>query len=405
MTTATHSVAPEEIMAYLDGEMAQADARSVQQHLAECAECALVRDQLRATSTAMAAWSAPPAPSTLDAAIGQRLSGAALQHNKVKAVRVGRRPWVLVGGGAMATVGALVVIGVALSFVAHHQAESVMTAPAPAGATGQPVPQAEGFVGAAAPEPLPMPAQASDSGATSSTQAPPIPSGPMIARTASLTIVVKNIGSSRAALDKILTQYHGYAAQLTVSTAADTSPSLQASLRIPVSDLPAALATLRSLGQVQNETQGGEDVTQQHTDLLARLNNARETEKVLQTILATRAGKMDDVLAVEEQISNTQGQIEQMEADQQALEHRVAFASVDLQLTEVYKAQLTGSSTPVGTRLRNSFVTGIGNAGSSLMGLVVFIEEAGPVLLIWGLILGVPAFLAIRRYRRARARV
>ena len=408
--TVAHPVAVEEIMAYLDGEVTSAEARRVEEHLAECAECALTRDQLRATSAAMASWSVPAAPAGLDAAIGQRVSGAVLQQKSGKPVRMGRRrPWVLVGGGAMAAVAAIVVIGAVLSYSTSYQrsaAPEPMMAPAPAGAeqgsTGQPAPQAEGIVGGAAPEPAPTPEQgAATSGAAASAAA----TGPMIARTASLTIVVKNITDSRAALDRILKQYQGYAAQLTVSTAADSSPSLQASLRVPVSDLPAALSALRALGQVQNETQGGEDVTQQHTDLMARLNNARETEKVLQSILQKQAGKMDDVLAVEEQISQTRGQIEQMEADQQALEHRVAFASIDVQLTEEYKAQLTGSSTPVGTRLRNSFVTGIGNAGSSLLGLVVFVEEAGPVLLIWALILGLPVVLVVRRYRKARTRV
>jgi anti-sigma factor RsiW len=414
MNTATHPVTPDEIMAHLDGEVMSAEAQRVEQHLAECAECALTRDQLRATSAAMASWRVPAAPLRLDAAIEQRVSNAAAQQMKVKPVRVGqRRPWVLAGGGAMAAVAAIVVIGAVLTYSTSRSARAPMTEPyvGQQSAAAPPMPQAEGIVGGnAAPEPAPAPPQegrsdvlqaldeqpASDNKATSA--------GPMIARTASLAIVVKNVTSARAALDKILTQYQGYAAQLTVSTATDSAPSLQASLRIPVSDLPAALTSLRSLGQVQNETQGGEDVTQQHTDLVARLNNARETEAALRALMQ-RSGKMDDVLAVEEQVSNTRGQIEQMEADQQALEHRVAFASIDLQLTEVYKAQLTSSSTSVGTRMRNSFVTGIGNAGSSLLGLVTFAEEVGPVLLIWTLILGVPVALAVRRYRRVRARV
>ena len=54
------------------------------------------------------------------------------------------------------------------------------------------------------------------------------------------------------------------------------------------------------------------------------------------------------------------------------------------------------------TRVHNSFVAGVRNAGASLLGLVLFVEEYGPVLLIWGAILGVPVWLLWRRYARVR---
>jgi hypothetical protein len=226
----------------------------------------------------------------------------------------------------------------------------------------------------------------------------------MIARTAALTVLVKNITASRTKMDAILAQRQGYAAQLTISTPEDGARSFQASLRIPVNELAAALNALRGLGEVENETQSGEDVTQQHVDLMARLNNARETETILRQLMQKPGAKMEEVLEVEEQVSQTRGQIEQMEADQQVLEHRVSFATVDLQLTEEYKAQLTGSNLSVGTRIRNGFVAGIGNAGSSLLGMVVFVEEVGPVLMVWCAILGIPVVLVWWRYRKVRGR-
>ena len=50
MTTTTHSVAPEEIMAFLDGELSASEAQTVSAHLKDCAQCALVAEQFRATS-------------------------------------------------------------------------------------------------------------------------------------------------------------------------------------------------------------------------------------------------------------------------------------------------------------------------------------------------------------------
>jgi hypothetical protein len=45
---------------------------------------------------------------------------------------------------------------------------------------------------------------------------------------------------------------------------------------------------------------------------------------------------------VEEEMARVRGDIERMEAEQKALEHRVDFATVELQLTAEYRAQLPG---------------------------------------------------------------
>jgi chromosome segregation ATPase len=172
-------------------------------------------------------------------------------------------------------------------------------------------------------------------------------------------------------------------------------------LRVPASELPAAISALKNLGHLESESQSGEEVTQQHADLVARLKNASETETRLQAILQQRTGKVADVLAVEQEIARVRGEIEQMQAEQKALEHRVDFSTIELNLTEEYKAQLDGSSPSVSTRMHNALVNGFDHAAESLLGLLLFFMEAGPILLLWSAVLFLPAFFLIRRYRRA----
>jgi len=47
MNIAPHTVSPEEVMAFLDGELAPVEANAVSQHLEECPECAYVAAQFR----------------------------------------------------------------------------------------------------------------------------------------------------------------------------------------------------------------------------------------------------------------------------------------------------------------------------------------------------------------------
>lgn len=228
---------------------------------------------------------------------------------------------------------------------------------------------------------------------------------PMIAHSGSLTILVRDFAAARASLNLILARCGGYSANLTVDTPENGQRHFQASLRIPANHLDLAVADLKMLGRTLNESQSGEEVTQQHADLAARLQNARETEQRLRTILQQRTGKIDDVLQVEEEIARVRGQIESMEAEQRMLEHRVDFADVNLQFFEEYKEQFNPSPISTSSRLRNSFVEGMRNASGTLLGLALFLEEFGPAILIWSLILGLPAYFVWRRYRRARVTV
>lgn len=228
-----------------------------------------------------------------------------------------------------------------------------------------------------------------------------LPTGPMIARTASLVAVANDFATARASMEQILLRHHGYAARLETSTPQGAARQLSASLRIPAAELDSAMRDLRASGQVESESQAGEEVTQQHDDLVVRLQNARETEQRLRAILQQRTGKISDVLEVEEQISRVRGEIEAMEVAQTQLEHRVSFASVDVQLTEEYRVQLNSPAASSGVRLRNAMVSGYRSALATALGMLLFVAQYGPSLLVWLVLLALPGALLWRKFRKA----
>jgi len=226
---------------------------------------------------------------------------------------------------------------------------------------------------------------------------------PMIARTAEITIVVSNLKNARELMEQILRGQDGYIGQLTLSGEGSSTASLSATLRVPVEHLDACLAELKKLGKITGESQSGQEVTQQHADLAARLQNAQNTEARLKSVVGRHAGSVKEILEVEKESSRVRGEIEEMEAEQKSLEHRVDFATIELRISEEYKAKLDNSSPSASTRIHNSLVAGYKSAAETLLGFVLFFAESGPTLLIWLVILLVPAFLLIRRFRRAAA--
>jgi type IV pilus assembly protein PilA len=228
-------------------------------------------------------------------------------------------------------------------------------------------------------------------------------SGPMVARTAELKLVVVKVDEAREGMDRILKQHNGYVAHLSASTEGGSVPVVVASLRVPADQLDLCILELKKLGRVTQESQAGEEVTQQHSDLIARLKNSRNTETRLGEVLQQRGGKIVDILEVEKESARVRGEIEQMEAEQQTLEHRVEFATIDLKLAEEYKAQLSSPAPSVATQVRNASVNGFRNAFESALALVLFLAESGPAALLWMVVLFLPVRMLWRRYRRGLA--
>lgn len=454
MNIAAQHVSPERLMALLDNELSPAEAQQVSTHLEDCTECARMVEQLRRTSEVLSTWKVPE----ISANVEQAVTGLATKVESgidigkpklsIRASFWGWKQWTAV---SVAAVSALVILAaiatpnlmrskaqldVAAYIPAQQGKRETVMLQAPEGTVGELQTRRQSHtlrepivgnvmggvlggvrtgsgggvgrgrfsgVGNQAAEAYSMNGQpATDQ--QSEVSSNPIVT-PMIAQTVSLSIVVKDFAGSRSALDAIVGRYRGYAAQLSASTTENAPRSLQASLRIPASVLSSAVTDFKALGRVENESQTGEEVTHQHADLVARLRNSRETEQRLREILEQRAGKISDVLKVEEEIARVRGEIESMETEQKALEHRVDFASVDVQLTEEYKAQLNPPAPSVSTRINNAFVAGYHNVSDTILGILLFFIESGPVLLLWLAILGIPTALAWRRYRRIRATI
>jgi hypothetical protein len=98
--------------------------------------------------------------------------------------------------------------------------------------------------------------------------------------------------------------------------------------RVPAGRWDDALDALRKVGsKTLSEQTDTSDVTSQVVDLQARLDNLKSTETALQAIMA-RAVAIADVIAVESQLSQTQGQIEQLTAQRDHLKDQAAMSTL-----------------------------------------------------------------------------
>ena len=159
----------------------------------------------------------------------------------------------------------------------------------------------------------------------------------LVIKNADLTIVVKDPITKMDAIASMAESMGGFVVSTTtgesyLSDGTTKVPEGSIMVRIPAEKLNDALKEIKADAvDVQNETQSGQDVTKEYTDLESQLKNLNATEKKLTEIME-KAEATDDVLAVFNQLTQIRGQIEVIKGQMQYYEQSVALSAVSVRL-------------------------------------------------------------------------
>jgi Domain of unknown function (DUF4349) len=216
---------------------------------------------------------------------------------------------------------------------------------------------------------------------------------PLMAHTAELGVATHEFAKSRTSLEEILERHRGYLAKLRMAGRRNGS-ILSATLRVPTTELGATLSELKSLGDVEQEEQAADEITQQRADLEARLSNAQSTLRCLQELLKKQTYPDGNVRELQRQIANASAEVNRLQAERDASEHKVIFANVQFSLREIVSAPQES----LGAQLHGAAAAGLGEAAASLSAILLFLIGRGPVVLLWMVMLYLPARLVWRRW-------
>lgn len=190
---------------------------------------------------------------------------------------------------------------------------------------------------------------------------------------------------------------------------------VHAQLNEPGSDRPSAWLALRAepgwietfrgeleseldaaRGEIVSEQTSVEDLTTQIVDGEARLRARLTLRDRLQTLLETREGDLEDLLAVERELANIQSDIEARESVLAALRQRVTFSQLNLNYQAAVSPAASSNFEPIARAVEDMtrvFAEAVG-------ALILFLAAALP----W-LVIGVPVvWLLVRWISRAWAR-
>ncbi len=178
----------------------------------------------------------------------------------------------------------------------------------------------------------------------------------------------------------------------------------QITIKVPVEQLEAVVDRIKAIAvEVQRENLETEDVTDRFVDLEARLRSLHATETELQGLLAesrSRGHKVEDIMAIYDQLTEIRTRIEQLQAQLNSLDNLTTYSTVNLQLTptEAAKPIVADRWQPSAT-VRSSFRTLLRALQSLADFLIVFVIVWLPI----GLLIAVPLWLLFKLWRRVKS--
>ena len=155
-----------------------------------------------------------------------------------------------------------------------------------------------------------------------------------IVKTAELGIRAEDVRGSAARAQQVAAQLGGSVLSSQI-VQGDGHVSADLVLLVPSPEFEQALEELRGLGkEVTTDTVRGEDVTEEFVDLESRERNLLAAEQSLLE-LYDGAQSVNDALAIERELANIRGRIEQVQGRIQYLEERTATSQISLGIQPV----------------------------------------------------------------------
>ena len=183
----------------------------------------------------------------------------------------------------------------------------------------------------------------------------------------------------------------GYVANTALQTGRGQLRSATLEVKIPADRFDEGLAGLAPIGKLESVNVSAEEVGEEFTDVTARIENARRLESRLIALLATRTGKLKDVLDVEQALARVREEIERYEGRLRYLRTHAATSTLAVQVHQPYPVVGTAGTSVVGSAFVQAWRNFVAVMALLIQSLGVVVPLAALAVLAW---------VAVRSYGR-----
>ena len=173
-------------------------------------------------------------------------------------------------------------------------------------------------------------------------------------------------------------------------------------IRVPSEKFSALMGSLSTLGNVPYSHTYTENITAQYYDTDARLT-AYQTQEARLLEMMDAAETVEDLIAIEEKLTELRYQIESLQSTLKNWDRQVAYSTLDLEVQEVIE-YTPESRMSYGQELSLALTNGLKRTGEFFKDLLLAIVGALPALVILAVVLAIliPVWKKRRKARRAK---
>ncbi len=217
----------------------------------------------------------------------------------------------------------------------------------------------------------------------------------MIIYRSNYDIQTKDYPASVAALKALCEKYDAYFESANTYGNESTSRSSNYVIRVPVKNYSAFTSETGNVGVIVSSSEYNEDITDRYIDTEARLESARIREERVLKILEN-ADKLDDVLALERELSDIRYEIESLTGSLRKYDSLVTYSTVNLSIREV-KSIVTPPAEVLtfGERVSVAFTRGLENVQNDFENLIVDLSYNFIGVIVWIIIIVIIIVLII----------
>lgn len=205
-------------------------------------------------------------------------------------------------------------------------------------------------------------------------------------------------------LTKEIEQYSGYIQQSNVggnSYSYSSYRDAEIIARIPAKNYDSFSKSIEGLGNVTQKRENTVDATASYIDIESRLK-ALEAEKEALMKILENAQTTEDLINVQNRISNVMYEIEKYESTLRSLENKVNYCTVTINVEEVEKETLQLEDESMFVEIKNKFMDNLDNIIRDLRSLTVWFASNILYLIIWAVVFTIAVLIIKRKIKKSK---
>lgn len=219
----------------------------------------------------------------------------------------------------------------------------------------------------------------------------------LVIKTGNMSVVVKDVVSAMKTITDYAVEKGGFVVSSNIYKSG-LSPRGEVIVRVPAATFDESIDTVKKMGEVTSQRTSGQDVTEEYVDLDAQLRNLRATETQFLEIMK-KAVKIEDILAVQNELSNVRGRIESIQGSMKYLKQSADLSTLTVYLSTDPEILPTFDNTDTWKPwavVKNAFRQLV-DVGKGLVDVLIWVGVFTPLWLAIGLVV----WIIVRIVRRA----